>query len=61
MRKAAIVGATGYAGVELTRLVSGHPGFELVMVTSTAEAGQRVSSVYPALQGCSLVYVKPDI
>ncbi|MCE5202949.1 MAG: N-acetyl-gamma-glutamyl-phosphate reductase, partial [Actinomycetia bacterium] len=46
---------------ELTRLVSGHPGFELVMVTSTAEAGQRVSSVYPALQGCSLVYVKPDI
>ncbi len=60
MSRVAIVGAAGYAGVELTRLVLGHPDFELTTVTSGQDAGSRVSDVYPALAGCDLVYVEPD-
>lgn len=60
MIDAAIVGAAGYAGAELTRLVLGHPGLRLTAVTSAADAGRRVSSVYPALAGCDLVYVPHD-
>lgn len=60
MHKVAIVGAAGYAGVELTRLVLAHPELELTMVTSTADAGTRVADLYPALAGCDLRYVEPD-
>lgn len=60
MHRVAIVGAAGYAGVELTRLVLGHPAFDLVMVTSTADAGTPVSALYPALAGCGLSYEEPD-
>ncbi|MDO9556590.1 MAG: N-acetyl-gamma-glutamyl-phosphate reductase [Coriobacteriia bacterium] len=56
----AIVGAAGYAGAELTRLVLGHPLMDLVTVTSSADAGRRVSELYPALAGCDLVYVPHD-
>ena len=34
--KVGIVGAAGYAGAELIRLVLGHPEFELVAITSNA-------------------------
>jgi len=54
------VGAAGYAGVEMTRLVLGHPSFELTTVTSGQDAGKRVSDVYPGLAGCDLVYAAPD-
>lgn len=60
MIPAAIVGAAGYAGVELARLLLGHPSFEIVAVTSSADAGRRVSDVYPALAGCDLEYVEHD-
>lgn len=60
MSRVAIVGAAGYAGVELTRLVLGHPSLELTVVTSGQDAGNRVSDVYPALAGCDLVYTEPD-
>lgn len=56
----AIVGAAGYAGAELTRLVLGHPEMDLVMVTSSADVGRRVSDLYPALAGCDLTYVSHD-
>ncbi|GAB4282986.1 MAG: N-acetyl-gamma-glutamyl-phosphate reductase [Coriobacteriia bacterium] len=58
--KAAILGAAGYAGVELTRLLLGHPCFELVTVTSDRDAGKRVADVYPALATCDLVYQSHD-
>jgi len=57
----AIVGAAGYAGVELTRLVVGHPEFELALVTSAADAGRRVDELYPGLAGCDLVYRDPQL
>ena len=51
MMKAAIFGASGYTGQELTRILLGHPEIKLVAVTSQRFAGQRVSEVFPALQG----------
>ncbi len=56
----AVVGAAGYAGAELTRLVAGHPDLSLAMVTSTSDAGVRVSDLYPALAHVDLEYVEPD-
>lgn len=60
MTRVAIVGAAGYAGAELVRLVLGHPSFELTVVTSSQDAGRRVSDLYPALEGCGLAYSEHD-
>ncbi|MBI5520937.1 MAG: N-acetyl-gamma-glutamyl-phosphate reductase [Desulfovibrio sp.] len=46
-----LVGVTGYTGMELTRVLAGHPGLELVRATSRSEAGKRLSSLYPFLAG----------
>lgn len=48
-----IVGAAGYAGVELVRLLINHPDFDISVITSNADAGQRLASVYPAFTGVS--------
>jgi len=44
-----IVGASGYTGVELMRLLAGHPGFELKVATGDSMAGEPVSGLYPSL------------
>src|SRR5512137_2188162 len=46
-KKIAIVGASGYSGEELVRLLLGHPGVELAAVTSRQYAGQTLAQVYP--------------
>ncbi len=51
MIKVGIIGATGYAGAELVRLVSGHPDVELSIITSRQYAGIRFDKVYPAMSG----------
>lgn len=61
MVRAAIVGAAGYTGAELTRLVLGHPEMELVAVTSAADAGRSVADLYPGLAGCGLVFEEPSL
>lgn len=48
--KAAIVGASGYSGEELVRLLLRHPKVCLAAVTSRSLAGKPVSEVMPALQ-----------
>lgn len=59
--KACIVGATGYAGIELVRLISGHPGMELAMSTDRKHAGADISEIYPGLKGvCDIVLTLPD-
>lgn len=58
--RAAVVGAAGYAGIELVRLLAGHPAFELALVTSGKDAGRAVSDVYPALAGVDLAFTDPD-
>ncbi len=55
MIKAGIIGATGYAGVELVRILLRHPQARLQAVSSVSFEGQALSEVYPALWGlCDL-------
>ncbi|WP_312643518.1 N-acetyl-gamma-glutamyl-phosphate reductase [Hydrogenoanaerobacterium sp.] len=49
--KVGIIGATGYAGVELVRLLLGHPQAELAAVGSVSFEGKPISEVYPSLAG----------
>ncbi len=50
-RKAAIIGATGYTGVELLRILSRHPEVEIVGLGSRSHAGKPVSDAFPHLAG----------
>src|SRR5688500_18215249 len=43
----AIVGASGYAGEDLVRLLLGHPQADLVAVTSRQYAGQTLAQIFP--------------
>ena len=54
--RAAVVGASGYTGAELLRLLAGHPEIEVVHVTADSNAGARVADLYP-----SLVAAYPDL
>jgi N-acetyl-gamma-glutamyl-phosphate reductase len=47
MKKVAIIGASGYSGEELVRLLLNHPHVELTAVTSRQSAGQTVAQVFP--------------
>ncbi|MGI8740286.1 MAG: N-acetyl-gamma-glutamyl-phosphate reductase [Gammaproteobacteria bacterium] len=51
MIKAAIVGATGYTGAELMRLLLAHPQVTLLTVTSRSAAGKRVGELFYNLRG----------
>jgi N-acetyl-gamma-glutamyl-phosphate reductase len=51
MIRAAVVGASGYAGAELVRILSGHSRVSLTVVTSRQYAGAPYDSIYPALSG----------
>ncbi len=47
MKKVAIVGASGYSGEELVRLLLNHPQVELTAVTSRQSAGLTIAQVFP--------------
>ncbi len=49
--KVGIAGATGYGGVELLRLLGGHPETEVVLAGTESYVGQELASVYPHLAG----------
>ena len=51
MIRVGIVGATGYAGAELVRLLAGHPSVELTLLTSRQYAGMRFDAVFPSMTG----------
>lgn len=62
MIKVGIVGATGYAGVELIRLLLAHPEVEVRRLTSRAEAGVRVDRLFPNLRGAiDLAFEDPAV
>jgi len=48
---AAVVGVTGYTGMELVRILIAHPGFDLVAVTSRSQAGKSLTELFPFLAG----------
>jgi N-acetyl-gamma-glutamyl-phosphate reductase len=49
--KVAVIGASGYAGLELVRLLARHPGCQLAAVTSLEYPGQPFSQIFPSLAG----------
>lgn len=49
--KVAIVGSTGYGGVELIRLLASHPLAEVTSVISSSSAGTPITEGYPHLEG----------
>ena len=61
--KIGIVGASGYAGGELLRLLSNHPNFEISFIAAYANAGEPITGVHPHLtefEGKSFSSVKLD-
>lgn len=61
MIKVGVVGGTGYTGVELLRLLAGHPEVELRVITSRSEAGMAVADMFPNLRGhLGLCFSEPD-
>ncbi|HEY4988640.1 MAG TPA: N-acetyl-gamma-glutamyl-phosphate reductase [Opitutaceae bacterium] len=60
--KVGIVGASGYAGETLVKLLLGHPKVELAAVTSRTHAGKRLSEVIPSVRGIDkgLAFVASD-
>ena len=49
-----IINVTGYAGVELARLLCQHPEVELTSVTGRSAAGQELGVVFPHLAGLEM-------
>jgi N-acetyl-gamma-glutamyl-phosphate reductase len=49
MVRAGIIGASGYTGAELLRLLAGHPDMELVVATADSSAGGAAADLYPSL------------
>lgn len=63
MIKVAIVGGTGYTGVELLRLLALHPHAQVEVITSRSEEGVRVADMYPNLRESypELVFSVPQV
>lgn len=63
-KKVAIVGASGYSGEELVKLLLNHPYAELVAVTSRQNAGQTLAQVFPRFashpKSKTLRFVEPN-
>lgn len=51
MIKVAIIGATGYVGIEIARLLINHPDVSIEAVVSQSFVGRKISDVYPHLNG----------
>ncbi|MCA1963766.1 MAG: N-acetyl-gamma-glutamyl-phosphate reductase [Prosthecobacter sp.] len=63
--KVAVLGASGYSGIELLRLLLLHPRAELVAVTSRALAGKALSAEFPRFRGVGVAdrlhFMPPDV
>ena len=60
--KVAIVGGTGYTGVELLRLLANHPDVSLQVITSRSESGLAVSELFPNLRNyLNIKFSEPDV
>lgn len=59
MVKIGIAGASGYTGLELIRLLAGHPDVELAALTSETFQGQSIAEVFPSLNGVVDLTLRP--
>ncbi len=51
--KTAVIGASGYSGGELLRILAAHPDFEVTAISAHSNAGEDVTSIHPFLQAYS--------
>jgi len=59
---ASIIGATGYVGLELIRIINVHPNIKIKYLTSFSGANKKISDFYPHLQGnCDIKITNLDI
>ncbi len=56
-KRIAIIGASGYTGLELVRISLNHPHFEIVSLVADRNAGKSYSDVYPSFKNVDL----PDL
>src|SRR6056297_3281 len=56
-KQIAILGASGYTGAELVRLIATHPGMEIAALAANSKAGQSMAQVFPHLRHLDL----PDL
>ena len=56
-KKVSIIGASGYSGAELLKILLHHPGVEVTKVFANSSAGKKVAELYPSMLGrTSLAY-----
>ena len=58
MYKIAILGASGYTGAELIRIIYNHPEMEIVVLAANSKAGQSMENVFPHLRSLKLPSLK---
>ncbi len=63
MATVGVLGASGYAGVELLRLLAAHPDLDVVYATADSAAGQQAADVHPSLAAAypSLTFARYDL
>ncbi|OGW33356.1 MAG: N-acetyl-gamma-glutamyl-phosphate reductase [Nitrospirae bacterium GWC2_42_7] len=61
MIKVAICGGSGYTGIELLRILSGHPAVTITAVTSERSAGKTIAEVFPHLSSLQELIYEPLI
>ena len=57
MKRAAVLGASGYTGAEAVRLIVGHPRLKLAALTGHSRAGEAYGDIYPSMSHLNL----PDV
>jgi N-acetyl-gamma-glutamyl-phosphate reductase len=60
MASAAVLGATGYLGGELLRLLSTHPSLNVTYASSTRHAGERLGDIAPHLDSFEELRLSAD-
>ena len=59
--KVSIIGATGYAGAEILRILHNHPQVSIVHITSESHAGENIADLYPQLTSfCNMTLESMD-
>lgn len=58
-KKIAVLGATGYTGIELVRLLINHPETEIVFASSESHAGKKLAEVHPQFNGLTDLECSP--
>lgn len=59
--RVSVIGAAGYTGGEVLRLLAGHPGVELALISSETYAGKHLSAAFPGFGKIPLKFEKFDI